>query len=358
MHPPRLVLNAIRYKDIVSVWSTEPLRESAPWIAIQRSDGTEDRVVAKITRISPTRWRLDVPSGANWMRAVLGGTTEDGRSAKTSVVDLSDRSARILPSPLLPDPAQPNSITEYGELFAHSCVQRSIGEVPEQDSVRQAVELLRDCTLPGMTVLDVGCASGHAWRSLRGLGVEYFGIDPYTRAIEIGRLILGTQGLPASRLRDIRLESLPPEERYDVVLSLSTLLYFPMFHEPLALMAQAARGSLIIRSSFGDETEVRFLPDILLEPGYEGLHAYFNIYSRREVQSFLEARGFEVEWHADRRQTEKFAGVAETVGGIDLPYEFLVARRTRDLEDAELLSEHFEEALSRWRRRGEGGPSL
>ena len=119
----------------------------------------------------------------------------------------------------------------------------------------------------------------------------------------------------------------------------------------------AAKKWLIVRSSFGDNTSIRYLPDILLEPGYERLHAYFNIYSRNEVQRFLEDHGFSVAWHPDRRQTEKFNGKPESVGGIELSYEFLVAERVRPFVDVDQLDDHFAHALTAWREHATGGPS-
>jgi SAM-dependent methyltransferase len=350
------VLNALRYGQTIAIWSSEPLA-SSPWIASREQGRPDERLAEASTRLSATSWRWSIPDDLSQSDLIVGGSTLAGHTAETAIVDLADRSARILPTTLLLDPVHPNAITEYGEFFARSCVLRSTGEAPEQDSVLQVRELLEERLPRGRSVLDVGCAAGHAWRSLRDLGLDYFGIDPYTRAIEIGRLILGAQGLPTESLRDIRLEDLPAAERYDAVISLSTLLYFPMFHEPLALMARAAKKWLIVRSSFGDNTSIRYLPDILLEPGYERLHAYFNIYSRNEVQRFLEDHGFSVAWHPDRRQTEKFNGKPESVGGIELSYEFLVAERVRPFVDVDQLDDHFAHALTAWREHATGGPS-
>ena len=82
----------------------------------------------------------------------------------------------------------------------------------------------------------------------------------------------------------------------------------------------------MIRSSFGDETEVRYLPDEVLAPGH-ALSAYFSIFARADVESFLRERGFAVTWIEDERQRDRFDGEAEVVAGIPLPYEFLVAER-------------------------------
>ena len=121
---------------------------------------------------------------------------------------------------------------------------------------------------------------------------------------------------------------MPPDERYEAVVSLSTLLYAPDYRLPLEAMARAASRVLVVRSSFGEETTVRYLADTLLEPGFQELRGYFSIFSRREVEAFLEEEGFAVEWVEDRRQRERFGGEPEIVGGVPLPYEFLVAERS------------------------------
>jgi hypothetical protein len=128
-------------------------------------------------------------------------------------------------------------------------------------------------------------------------------------------------------LRALAVEDLPPDERYTAVVSLSTLLYAPDFRLSLEAMARAAERLLLVRSSFGDETTVRYLADVILEPGFEETRAYFSIFSRAEVESFLADEGFAVEWVEDRRQRERFGGEPEVVAGIPLPYEFLVAER-------------------------------
>src|SRR2546428_11174055 len=124
------------------------------------------------------------------------------------------------------------------------------------DSARRAAELLRGELEPGASVLDVGCGAGHLWRSVAPLGVEYHGIDPYERGIEIGRRSLEREGLPRARLRALALERLPQGEEYDAVVCLSTLLYLPAYQEPLEIMARAARRLLVVRSCFGERSEV------------------------------------------------------------------------------------------------------
>jgi hypothetical protein len=58
------------------------------------------------------------------------------------------------------------------------------------------------------------------------------------------------------------------------------------------------------------------------------MHAYFSIFAHAEVEDLLRREGFKVEWVEDRRQRERFGGEPEVVGGIALPYEFLVAERS------------------------------
>lgn len=310
-----LTLEALATDGGVRIWSSEPIFQSLPWIAVD-DDDDEPAVLDDVVRVDPTTWVWTPPERLRGREVAIGASTDLGEAAVTRVA------ATV--SGIRPSPLRPNSIWEYSETFAVSSHARAAGLEPEMDAAAQARDLLSPIVRPGMTVLDVGSAGGHLARSLDELGVEYHGIDPFRRAVEIGRAV---GHLPEGRLRSLALEELPPDERYDAVVSLSTLLYFADFREPLALMARAAARALVVRSCFAGEAEARYEPDVLLAPGYRHLRAYFNVFARDDVEHFLDGEGFDVEWVEDRRLRERFGGEPEIVGGIALPYEFFVAVR-------------------------------
>jgi Methyltransferase domain len=354
--PPRLELDASVLDGDVFVQTSGPIFQSIPWLVLRRGDEIEP-VVEGILRVDETSWRWTPGDSRAWDELGIAASTDLGESAVV-VVRPDDTPGRLrLRSPLAESPTQPNSIWAYSTLFPELAIGRASGNLDEMDSARQATELLRKRLDPGGSVLDVGSAAGHLWRSLEPLGFEYHGIDPEEHVVEIGRRYLASEGLPQSRLRAIPLERLPRTERYDAVVSLSTLLYFPAFQEPLELMARAADRILVIRSLFGDRTEIRWLPDILLETGFQEMRAYFNVYARDEVEGFLRSEGFSVEWVEDRRRAEKFGGAAEIVGGLELPYEFLVAQRVAGRPSVDdILGERFGELARAWREERAGGP--
>jgi SAM-dependent methyltransferase len=323
--PRRLELEAAVPARRVHVWSTEPLFQSIPWLAVRTPEGEIVHVEQGLLRVDETRWVWE-PT-LEWVEAAFGASTDAGESATVHVTPTTEPGSVFLARTTESHPVHPRSIWEHSKRYVRSAVERSAGRELELDSAAQARTILASRLGPGDSVLDVGCGAGHLWRSLQALGIEYHGIDSYHRAIEIGRLTLADTNLPSCRLRALAIEDLPANERYDAVVSLSTLLYAPDFRLPLQVMARAARGLLVVRSSFGEQTDVRFLPDVLLEPGFEHLDAYFSIFSRADVERFLREEGFRVEWVEDRRQRERFAGEPEVVGGIPLPYEFLVAER-------------------------------
>jgi SAM-dependent methyltransferase len=341
------------------VQTSAPLYQSIPWLAVRAADGSIHHVEAGLERVDSQHWRWTPPDGIDWEEAAFAGSTDLGASAVATIArrPLATRgssSALCAPSAS----SESKSIWHHSTLFLELCVRRASGALPETDSVAQALELLAPHLEPGMRVLDAGCAAGHAYRSLSPLGVEYHGIDSCGPAIEIGRRHLAAAGLAPARLRPLRLEDVPRGERYDAVICLNTLLYFPMYHEPLDILTHAADRWLVVRSSFGERTEVRYLPDVLLEPGFQDLRAYFSIFGRDEIAAFLEAEGFRARWIPDRRQQQRFGGQPEVVGGIELPAEFLFAERVRPRPSEEQrLGDRFAPLARAWRDRREGGPT-
>ncbi len=321
---PRLELEAAAAGG-VHLWSSEPLFQSLPWLAVRTPDGEVSHVEEGLLRLDETHWVWHPE--AEWEEAAFGGSTDLGEAAVARLTPADGPGALFLARATDVHPTRPRSIWEYTKRYTRSAVARSAGDEAELDSAAQTRELLAERLAPGESVLDVGCGAGHLWRSLQPLGLEYHGIDYYQRAIEIGRLTLADTRLRPGRLRALALDELPPDERYDAVVCLSTLLYFPDFRRPLETMSRSARRLLVVRSSFGDATEVRYLADTLLEPGFETMRDYFSIFSRTDVEAFLAEEGFSVSWVEDQRQRSRFGGEPEVVGGIPVPYEFLVAER-------------------------------
>ncbi len=348
--PPRLELEVADHAGAVHVRTSAPVHQALPWLALRLPSGEVSHVEEGLLRLDETRWRWDQPPGLEWEELGVAASTGLGEAA-VAVVRPGDGPGRsFLARRTERSPARPRSVWEHSKYFHELCIARASGEAEEMDSARQAADLLGPRLPWGARVLDAGCAAGQLWRSLRSLGVEYHGIDPRARAVEIGRLYLEAEGLPPGRLRALALEDLPPDEEYDAVVSLNWLSYEPMFHRPLEALARAARRWLLVRAAFGDETEVRYLPDALLEEGFEGMHTYLNVIGRAELESFLEAEGLAVSWEEDRRRRERFGGEPEVVGGIPIPYEFLVAQRVRPAPSMdEVLGERFGEVARAWR---------
>jgi hypothetical protein len=346
---PRLELDVAHHNGVVHVRTSAPLFQSIPWLALRITDDEVVHLESEVVRLDSTRWRFTPPPELRWEELAVAGSTDLGESAVSVICPQDGPGVLFLRSTTKESPVRPRSIWDHSKYFVELCVDRASGEAVEMDSVRQAIELLAPRLEPGMSVLDAGCAAAHLQRSLAPLGVEYHGIDLFSRAIEIGRIYGEERGIASSSLRAIPLEELPTEERYDAVISLSTLGFFPAFELPLEAMARAAERWLVVRASFGDETEVRYVPDVLLEEGFQTLRAYMNVYSKHDVEGFLEREGFRVEWHEDARQRDRFNGRPETVGGVELPYEFLFAERIAGRpSDEEILGEPFSREARDW----------
>ena len=348
--PGPLELDAFALDGEVHIRSSEPLFQSIPWLTVE-SRGEVSHVEEGLVRLEPTRWRWTPPADLGWERLGVAGSTDLGETAVTTIGPDDGPGALFLRTPTPASAVHPRSVWIHSKYYVELSVARASGEAEEMDSVRQAADLLSSRLDPGMSVLDVGSAAGHLQQSLAPLGVEYHGIDANERVIEIARAYASRRGQPRARLRALAIEQLPAHETYDAVVSLSTLLYLPAFQQPLEAMARAARRWLVVRASFGERTETRFVPDALLEPGFETMRTYFNVYARAEVEAFLAAEGFSVTWEPDRRQRDRFGGKPEVVGGVEIPYEFLVGERVSPSPGRdEVLGEDLKVVADEWQR--------
>jgi SAM-dependent methyltransferase len=340
--PGALELDAFALDGAVHIRASEPLFQSIPWLAVE-AGGEVRHVEEGVVRLEPTRWRWTPPEGLAWTKLGVGGSTDLGASAAIAIGPDDGPGALFLRTETTASATQPRSIWHHSKYFVELAAARASGEAEEMDAARQAAAILAERLELGMSVLDVGSAAGHLERSLGPIGLEYHGIDVSERAVEIGRAY-------GARLRVLPVERLPADESYDAVVSLSTLQYLPAFQQPLEAMARAARRLLVVRAAFGERSEMRYLPDVLLEPGFETMRAYFNVFARDEVEAFLAAEGFAVTWEDDVRQRDRFGGEPEVVGGVPMPYVFLVAERVAPPPERDAILGDLRTVADEWRR--------
>jgi 2-polyprenyl-3-methyl-5-hydroxy-6-metoxy-1,4-benzoquinol methylase len=98
--------------------------------------------------------------------------------------------------------------------------------------------LIRQLTLPGMRVIDMGCGSGHAFVNLKNRGLHYTGVDWSETQIAENRRIYGPEpSFVARPLYDTRL----PAETYSLCFSLYVLEHMVWPHLLLKEMVRLAR---------------------------------------------------------------------------------------------------------------------
>jgi len=103
--------------------------------------------------------------------------------------------------------------------------------------------LIRELTRPGMTVLDMGCGSGHAFANLQDRDVQYTGVDWSETQIAENTKAYGTgPSFVAGSLYDTRL----PADSYSICFSLYVLEHLVWPHLFLKEMVRLTRpGGLI-----------------------------------------------------------------------------------------------------------------
>lgn len=214
-------------------------------------------------------------------------------------------------------------IWDHSEHVARLYRDRARDEAEEMTCAAQAAELLEPLAMPGDSLLDAGCGSGHFYHSLRRrkLDLGYWGIDASRRLIEIGQVELPAFGLAADRLRVMRIEDF--DGTADHVLCMNVLSNIDNFHRPLERLLRAARKSLILRESAKDGASYSWVRDRFLDAGVD-LNVHVNAYDAAELMRFIEGYGFEVARIIDRRT----GGEPENVIGHPHWWTFFRAIRT------------------------------
>jgi SAM-dependent methyltransferase len=224
---------------------------------------------------------------------------------------------------LLEDGWQAHHIWEHSDHVRDLYTARARGEAEEMTCAAQAAELFEPLVRPGEALLDVGCGSGYFLHSLkrRNVPLDYFGIDAAPSLVAIGRRELAAHGLPADRLRVLRIEDL--NGAFDHVLCMNVLSNIDNWHRPLERLLKVARRSVILRESLKPDASYLYVRDAFLNPGVD-LSVHVNAYDIGEFTRFIADRGFTFRVVEDRRSR----GQPEMVIGYPHWWTFIVAERS------------------------------
>ncbi|MCR6737158.1 MAG: class I SAM-dependent methyltransferase [Afipia sp.] len=164
-------------------------------------------------------------------------------------------------------------------------------EVDELICHKQAAGLLRPHVSVNDTVLDVGCGSGYFYHSLRGMSVEYFGIDSSDALLALGRSAMPQM---CDRLLCMRIEDMIA--KVDHIVCTNVLSNICNYHRPLERMLESAHKTVILRESISDVSTYSYVTDNYLD---RPMRVHVNSYGREEVKAFIEEYGFSVSFHVD-----------------------------------------------------------
>ena len=144
----------------------------------------------------------------------------------------------------------------------HSVEQRTFkrvkGELPEMESSKQLVELIADVYQPGMKVLDIGCAAGHYYHSLKRLDkdISYFGIDSTKAYIEFALEFFKDNKYTSFEQGDIFDLDDKYQTKFDIVFCCNVILHLPSFQVPLENLLKVSKKYVFIRTLLSSKTHL------------------------------------------------------------------------------------------------------
>lgn len=210
-----------------------------------------------------------------------------------------------------------------GNDFLDLMRRRLTGEMPELTWLQQVRDILEPDFAQGGSLLDVGCASGYAYRSFQRFAIRYHGLDIEEKFLDLARDWFKDNPDVAFTQHDITRD--PSPVTADAVICSATLEHAPSLMPALEHMARAADKVLVLRTFLGDREELVKLPSPVAE-FRDTSFKHSNQYSFTDVMRALHDLGFTVRVQADRYTQS----MPELVDGLVRRHYVIVARRPAD----------------------------
>ena len=136
--------------------------------------------------------------------------------------------------------------------------KRVESKLPEMESAKQLRKIIYKIYKPGMKILDVGCASGHYYNSLKKIdkNLLYWGLDPTKAYIDFGNKYFKANKKVNFYLGDINQPPKKINNNFDIVFSCNVLLHLPSIDKALKNLIRSSKKYCVIRTLISDKTHL------------------------------------------------------------------------------------------------------
>lgn len=153
--------------------------------------------------------------------------------------------------------------------------------LPELTWLKQCRDIIKGELHRGIIMLDIGCATGYAYKSFRQFGVDYTGMDSEEAYIKIAREYYIDQPWVKFIRHDISTE--PSPITAEVVICGATLEHCPSLQPAFDNVINACKHTLILRGMMGVTEDIYY---------HNGKHT--NQYAFEDILGYLRRAGFQV----------------------------------------------------------------
>ena len=168
---------------------------------------------------------------------------------------------------------------------------RTLRKLPEMECAKQLSSLIANIYQKNMTILDVGCASGHYYHSLKNLDIDliYKGIDSTVKYIEFAKEYFVNNNNVSFDIIDIYNLDKELNQKFDIVFCCNVILHLPTFQKPLVNLINASNKYIFVRTLISDKTHLsKFLHEDDFDQNDKPINfCYQNTYSRSSIEEFI-----------------------------------------------------------------------